>query len=148
MLVTLDWINVIPRVRHLFNCLLLGFWMCNNSELFSPFQATLTVRCVYFFFFFFWTQWVAFISVCIHTSAFSGPEQKSGKTQQFARKSSPPISGICCAHRVLFQSLLRTVRNSSTKTKVCTEFKVLFVPVATFQTRPKRIARWPHENPV
>ena len=33
------------------------------------------------------------------------------------------------------------MRSSSTETKVCTESKVLFVPVVRFQTRPKWIAR-------
>ena len=69
-------------------------------------------------------------------SAFSGPEQKSGKTQPLARNSGD----LPCTPSS-FLSLLRTERSSSTETKVCTEFTVLFVPVVRFQTRPKWIAR-------
>jgi hypothetical protein len=36
------------------------------------------------------TQRIAFISVCIHISAFSGPERK------VERQTNP---GTCCAHR-------------------------------------------------
>lgn len=70
-----------------------------------------------------------FISVCIHIPAISGPEQRSGKTQPFARKPSPPTVGFCRAHRVLSESTPGTMRSCSTKTKVCTEFRVLSVPV-------------------
>ena len=43
--------------------------------------------------------------------------------------------------------MLRTVRSSSTKTKVCTEFKALCVPVVRFQTRPKWIASMTIQEP-
>lgn len=105
---------------------LLLHWFYTNTKFKKNFTFYSTMNC--------------FVLVCIHNLAFDGP-QKSRKMLQFVRKTSLPISGICHAHWIVSQSLLWTMRSSSTKIKVCIQFKVLFDPIVRFQSKPKYISR-------